>query len=113
MRPHSRVIRPAMFAWLLLVLPILTPFAGCGGSAGPPPAIVTEPAPTVEIRPRIGLALGGGGARGFAHIGAMRVLEQEKIPIDIIVGTSVGSLIGALYADQGRVMDAELSAPCR
>ena len=43
---------------------------------------------------RIGLALGGGGARGLAHIGVMRVLKQEKIPIDIIVGTSSGALIG-------------------
>jgi NTE family protein len=74
----------------------------------------SSPAPAVpggrEIRPRIGLALGGGGARGFAHIGALRVLEQEKIPIDIVVGTSVGSLVGALYADQGRVLDAEFNA---
>lgn len=56
------------------------------------------------------LALGGGGARGFAHIGVLRVLEQEKIPVDMVVGTSVGALIGALYADTGRVLDAELAA---
>jgi NTE family protein len=91
-----------------VLITILAAVAGCGGSA--PVPIVTPPAPQMAIRPRIGLALGGGGARGFAHIGALRVFEQEKIPIDIIVGTSVGSLIGALYADQGRVMDAELSA---
>ena len=47
---------------------------------------------------RIGLALGGGGARGFAHIGVIRMLEQEKIPIDIIVGTSSGALLGGAYA---------------
>jgi len=47
---------------------------------------------------QIGLALGGGGARGFAHIGVLRVLKQEKIPIDIIVGTSSGALIGGAYA---------------
>ena len=41
---------------------------------------------------------GGGAARGFAHVGVIRVLEQEKIPIDMVVGTSVGSLIGAIYA---------------
>jgi len=46
----------------------------------------------------IGLALGGGGARGFAHIGVIKVLKHEKIPIDIIVGTSSGSLIGGAYA---------------
>ena len=64
----------------------------------------------VEVPPRIGLALGGGGARGFAHIGVLRVLEQERIPIDVVVGASVGSLIGALYADSGRVLDAEFLA---
>ena len=45
---------------------------------------------------RIGLALGGGGARGLAHIGVLRVFEQENIPIDLIVGTSIGALIGAV-----------------
>ena len=63
-----------------------------------------------EVLPKVGLALGGGGARGFAEIGVLRVLEQEKIPIDIVVGTSVGSLIGAIYADSGRVLDAEFIA---
>ncbi|MCX5781537.1 MAG: patatin-like phospholipase family protein [Elusimicrobia bacterium] len=48
-------------------------------------------------RPKIALVLGGGGARGLAHIGVLKVLEEEKVPIDIVVGTSVGSLIGALY----------------
>ncbi|TFG37994.1 MAG: patatin, partial [Syntrophobacterales bacterium] len=47
---------------------------------------------------QIGLALGGGGARGFAHIGVLRVLEEENIPIDIIVGSSSGALVGASYA---------------
>jgi len=48
--------------------------------------------------PKIGLALGGGFARGLAHIGVLKVLEEEKIPIDFIAGTSVGSVIGAAYA---------------
>jgi NTE family protein len=46
----------------------------------------------------IALALGGGGARGFAHIGVLRVLEREKIPISVIVGTSMGAVVGAMYA---------------
>jgi len=49
-------------------------------------------------RKRIGLALGGGGARGLAHIGVLRVFEREKIPIDLIVGTSIGALVGGAYA---------------
>ncbi len=49
-------------------------------------------------RPRVAIVLGGGAARGFAHVGVIRVLEHEKIPMHMIVGTSVGSLVGALYA---------------
>lgn len=49
-------------------------------------------------RPRIGLVLGGGGARGIAHVGVLKVLEANRIPIDCIVGTSMGSLVGAGYA---------------
>ncbi|GIQ67329.1 hypothetical protein XYCOK13_01530 [Xylanibacillus composti] len=49
-------------------------------------------------RPKIGLALGSGSARGAAHVGVLKVLEEEKIPIDLIAGTSVGAFIGALYA---------------
>jgi NTE family protein len=48
--------------------------------------------------PKIALVLGGGSAKGFAHVGVIRVLEQEKIPVHMIVGTSVGSLIGGIYA---------------
>lgn len=47
--------------------------------------------------PKIGLALGSGGARGFAHIGVLHVLEQEKIPIHMIAGSSMGALIAAFY----------------
>jgi NTE family protein len=49
-------------------------------------------------RPKIGLALGGGGARGDAHIGVLEVLERLRIPIDYIAGTSMGSVVGGLYA---------------
>ena len=47
---------------------------------------------------KMGLALGGGGARGLAHIGILRVLEREKIPIDVLTGCSIGAIIGGLYA---------------
>lgn len=49
-------------------------------------------------RPRICLALGGGGARGMAHLGILRVLEEMRIPVDCIAGTSIGSIVGGLYA---------------
>ncbi|MFO7663198.1 MAG: patatin-like phospholipase family protein [Chloroflexota bacterium] len=47
---------------------------------------------------KVGLVLGGGGARGLAHIGVLRIFERERIPIDCIAGTSIGGLVGALYA---------------
>jgi hypothetical protein len=50
-----------------------------------------------QSRPKIGLALGGGAVRGFAHIGVLQVLEDANIPIDLVSGTSVGSIIGAFY----------------
>jgi NTE family protein len=49
-------------------------------------------------RPKIALVLSGGGAKGFAHIGVLKVLEEEGIPIDMIVGTSIGSLVGGIYS---------------
>jgi NTE family protein len=58
------------------------------------PVVTPEPA----RRPKVGVALGGGFARGLAHIGILKVLEEENIPVDFIAGTSVGSVIGAAYA---------------
>lgn len=49
-------------------------------------------------RPKVAVVLSGGGAKGFAHIGVLKVLEEEGIPIDIIVGTSIGSLVGGIYS---------------
>lgn len=49
-------------------------------------------------RPKIGLALGGGGSRGAAHVGVLRILEQQNIPIDYIAGTNVGAVVGGLYS---------------
>jgi NTE family protein len=77
-----------------MIVAVFALFAGCATQPGPP-----DPGATGN-RPRVALVLGGGAARGFAHVGVIRALEQEKIPIDLIVGTSVGSLIGALYAHE-------------
>jgi predicted acylesterase/phospholipase RssA len=49
-------------------------------------------------RPKIGLVLGGGGARGGAHIGVLKLIEEYRVPVDVIVGTSFGAFVGALYA---------------
>src|SRR5277367_2339136 len=73
-------------------------------AAAPPavPAASTAPtasvSPAAEVRPRICLVLSGGGARGMAHIGVLKVLEESKIPIDCIAGTSMGAVVGGLYA---------------
>ena len=51
-----------------------------------------------EARPTVALALGGGAAKGFAHIGVLQVLEENGIPVDVVAGTSMGALMGGLYA---------------
>lgn len=78
--------------------------AGCSvltTSPPPKPASTVEPPPKPAAQftpPRIALALGGGAARGFAHIGVIKALEAHGIVPDMVVGTSAGSLVGALYA---------------
>lgn len=80
----------------------------CQTPAPPPPVVAVPPPP--PPKPKIALVLGGGAARGFAHIGVIRVLEQEKIPIDMVIGTSVGSLIGAIYAYDRNSFELEWTA---
>ena len=66
-----------------------------------PATTPVEPAPKPEVRwvaPKVALALGGGAARGFAHVGVIKALEAHGIVPDIVVGTSAGALVGALYA---------------
>lgn len=74
---------------------------GCSTAPQAPPSlpvpVVAQPKPTPRA-PRIGLALGGGAARGFAHIGVLQVLEEQGIKPDLIVGTSAGSVVATLYA---------------
>src|SRR5213082_667588 len=72
-------MRPARLM-LMLCLPLLFPAAGHAQT------------------PKIGIALSGGAARGLAHIGVLKVLEQAGIPVDVIAGTSMGSVVGGLYA---------------
>jgi NTE family protein len=61
-------------------------------------AMAADPPAEAQRRPRIGLVLGGGGAKGAAHIGVIKVLEEMRVPVDCIAGTSMGALVGAGYA---------------
>lgn len=60
-----------------------------------------------EKRPKIILVLGGGGARGFAHVGVLKALREANIPIDMVVGTSMGALVGSLYCSGIQLEDIE------
>lgn len=93
---------------LAMVLLLLT-LNGCAGFA---PEITIPDSPPkpkpMSARPDIALVLGGGGARGYAHIGVLRALKEAHIPINLIVGTSVGSFVGALYADNPNPYSLEI-----
>ncbi len=69
----------------------------------------TENSPCAQVvdRPCVALVLGGGGARGGAHIGVLKALEELQTPLDLIVGTSIGAFVGGLYASGNRVKDIE------
>ncbi|MBW8760638.1 MAG: patatin-like phospholipase family protein [Burkholderiales bacterium] len=92
-------------AWLAASFAVL---AGCSvlptQTPQPPVVVPQQPPPDIPVvkpppkPPRIGLALGGGAARGFAHIGVIQVLEEAGIKVDLVAGTSAGSLVAALYA---------------
>jgi NTE family protein len=91
-------------AWRgLCALAAASGLAGCQTAPMAPPPLPTPAAPPAAPPkpprpPRIGLALGGGAARGFAHIGVIQVLEEAGIKVDLVAGTSAGSLVAALYA---------------
>jgi NTE family protein len=76
--------RQARTVWLLCL------FLALGAS--------TAASPADAARPRIGLALGGGSAKGLAHIGVLRWFEEHRIPVDMVSGTSMGGLVGGAYA---------------
>ena len=109
MRTSRRRPLPALAAPAALVAALLV--CGCASARRElPPLPAPSPPASVEIAPRIGLALGGGGARGFAEVGVLRVLAEERIPVSVIAGTSVGAVIGALYADRPDVFALEYEA---
>ncbi len=86
-------VRPTTGLWAAMGFGLALLTAGCTTP------VVTPPTPTVQPRPPvIALALGGGGAKGFAHVGVIKVLESHGIRPLIITGTSAGSFVGSLYA---------------
>jgi NTE family protein len=92
-----------MTTFLKRLLPgVLVLLAACGTTKTPAPApepVAAPQTPPAAPHPlRIGLALGGGAARGFAHVGVIKALEAQGIKPEIVVGTSAGSVVGALYA---------------
>ncbi|NPV03506.1 MAG: BamA/TamA family outer membrane protein [Syntrophaceae bacterium] len=91
------VIRPTRAAALMATVTLFVLSAlscpALSSGAEDPPALYKIPG-----RPKVGLVLSGGGARGVAHIGVLKVLEELRVPVDFIAGTSMGSLVGGLYA---------------
>jgi NTE family protein len=86
----------AQLSFVLLVLSTTPALAQ--NQPDPQPAQSKQAVPEPAHRPRIALALSGGGARGLAHVGVLQWMEQNHVPIDSIAGTSMGALVGALYA---------------
>ena len=79
---------------------LLVTFAGVAAAQDVPPA-------GAAARPKIALVLAGGGAKGAAHIGVLGVLDELRIPVDCVVGTSMGALVGATYATGMRAAEIE------
>ncbi len=107
------ICRPCLAAFALLVAlaaparaqqPAPRPADAPGQPAATPGPPAASPAgdqpvpPEIARRPKVGLVLSGGGARGAAHVGVLRVLKELRIPIDYIAGTSMGAIVGGLYA---------------
>lgn len=82
------------------MLPTLRRILACALLFGPALSFTAAPAAAQDApaRPRLGLALGGGSARGLAHIGVLRWFEEHRIPVDVVVGTSMGGLVGGGWA---------------
>jgi NTE family protein len=88
--------------WLVAAC-VLAQILAVGVTPASPAAVKSEATGTVKTRPRIGLVLSGGGARGAAHIGVLKVLEELRVPVDYIAGTSMGSIVGGSYASGNSV----------
>ena len=95
-------MRPSQYPhrWAAIAAALALSLAACASKpANETAAVQPPPPPTLASKPvKLGLALGGGAARGFAHIGVIKALEAQGIVPDIVVGTSAGAVVGALYA---------------
>jgi NTE family protein len=102
--PFVRIVRGIRVA-------VITAFVA-GATTGSPAIAQAEQTARPAERPRIALVLSGGGARGIAHVGVLKVLESLRVPVDCITGTSMGGLVGAIYASGMPVteMEAEVRA---
>ena len=90
------------YAYLLLAW-----FAGAAGAQPIDEAGNLDPAASPPARPKVGLVLSGGGARGGAHVGVLKALEELSVPIDYIAGTSIGAAVGGIYASGLSVAELE------
>lgn len=101
--PSQRRMLPV--PWLTALLAALASLAVLSGPASA--QTDTQKQASQTSRPKIGLVLAGGGAKGAAHVGVLKVLEEMRIPIDYVAGTSMGSIIGGLYASGMKPDDIE------
>ncbi len=96
MKDAMPVPRKGLLRASVLFVTALLAVVGAGCPARPtPPGVETTP-PTKEVK--VAVVLGAGASKGFAHIGVLKVLESQKVPVHMVVGTSAGSLVGSLYA---------------
>ena len=101
---HPRRHSPAVArGTCTVVIAIMLQARGYAQSPEPP----TAPAPEPSHRPKVCLVLSGGGARGAAHMGVLKVLEELRVPVDCITGTSMGSIVGAAYTSGTSIPDME------
>jgi NTE family protein len=97
-----------VFALACLLLAARGPLAQESLPAPAAPSVAADPATLKPLgRPRIALVLSGGGARAFAHIGVLRALRELRVPVDMVVGTSMGSVVGGAYAAGASISDLE------
>lgn len=100
----KRFCRRLLFAAFLVA--VLPPHATATATATAAGTAAAEPL-AVPARPKVGLVLSGGGSRGLAHIGVLKVLRELRVPVDVVVGTSMGAVVGGAYASGRSVEELE------